>query len=56
VRDAHYASVGAALLWTVERGLGADFTEEAREAWTSAYGILSSTMMDAAGEVVREAA
>lgn len=45
-----YGSVGAALLWTLEQGLGDDFTPEVGEAWGTAYGILSSTMIDAAGE------
>lgn len=48
VRDEHYATVGAALLWTLEQGLGNSFTPAVREAWTAAYGVLSSTMKDAA--------
>jgi hemoglobin-like flavoprotein len=56
VEDRHYATVGAALLWTLEQGLGTDFTDEVREAWASAYGMLSRTMMEAAAEVVSEAA
>ena len=50
VREEHYASVGAALLWTLEQGLGSDFTPEVGEAWATAYGILSSTMIAAASE------
>lgn len=30
----HYEPVGAALLWTLEQGLGADFTPPLKEAWT----------------------
>ncbi len=37
VSDAHYAPVGAALLWTLEKGLGADFTAEVKAAWTETY-------------------
>jgi len=48
VEDRHYASVGAALLWTLEQGLGADFSPEVRDAWAAAYGTLSEAMMDAA--------
>src|ERR1700728_1937501 len=33
VRAEHYAPVGAALLWTLEQGLGADFTPEVGAAW-----------------------
>jgi hemoglobin-like flavoprotein len=47
VRDQHYATVAAALLWTLEQGLGDSFTQEVREAWTIAYGLLASTMKDA---------
>src|SRR5262245_27208312 len=35
VTDAHYDAVGAALLWTLERGLGPSFTLEVKEAWTA---------------------
>ena len=50
VKEAHYAPVGAALLWTLERGLGPDFTPETKEAWAEAYAILSSVMIAAAAE------
>lgn len=48
VEDAHYATVGAALLWTLEQGLGEGFTPEVRQAWATAYGVLTRTMTDAA--------
>jgi len=48
VRSEHYFTVGAALLWTLEQGLGAAFTPAVREAWVAAYGVLASTMRDAA--------
>lgn len=48
VQTAHYASVGAALLWTLEQGLGPAFTPEVREAWGEAYGLLSGVMIAAA--------
>jgi hemoglobin-like flavoprotein len=48
VRAAHYDTVGAALLWTLERGLGDGFSPEVRDAWTQAYGTLASVMIDAA--------
>ena len=50
VTNRHYLSVGTALLWTLEQGLGDEFTEEVRDAWASAYQVLSSTMMEAAAE------
>jgi hemoglobin-like flavoprotein len=52
VTEQHYAVVGAALLWTLQQGLGNAFTSEAREAWTSAYGVLADTMKEAAAEPV----
>lgn len=48
VKDAHYDTVGAALLWTLEQGLGEAFTPEVREAWTEAYLMLATIMRDAA--------
>ena len=48
VQDSHYATVGSALLWTLEQGLGPDFTPETREAWTAAYTLLATTMQQAA--------
>src|SRR3954466_12356033 len=35
-RPEHYPVVGAALLWTLERGLGPQWTSEAASAWTAA--------------------
>jgi nitric oxide dioxygenase len=46
-QPAHYAVVGAALLDTLARGLGNEFTPEIREAWTEAYGTLSGVMIEA---------
>ena len=47
-QEAHYAPVGAALLWTLEQGLGADFTPDVREAWTETYGLVAGLMKSAA--------
>ncbi|QGY04024.1 HAMP domain-containing protein [Methylobacterium mesophilicum SR1.6/6] len=46
--EAHYEAVGAALLWTLEQGLGADFTPEIREAWAETYGVVAGLMRSAA--------
>jgi hemoglobin-like flavoprotein len=48
VRDEHYETVAAALLWTLEKGLGPAFNKEAKAAWVAAYTALSSVMKDAA--------
>lgn len=50
VEDQHYDTVGAALLWTLQRGLGESYTPEVEEAWTEVYVILSSAMKAAAAE------
>ena len=34
----HYPVVGAALLWTLEKGLGDGWTPDVAAAWTAAYG------------------
>jgi hemoglobin-like flavoprotein len=52
VADGHYDTVGAALLWTLEAGLGRGFTADVREAWATVYGLLATTMKNAAREAV----
>jgi hemoglobin-like flavoprotein len=42
--------VGKALLWTLERGLGTDWSEELKEAWQACYKMLSDTMINAVSE------
>ena len=51
VKEEHYDKVGAALLWTLDKGLGEAFTPEVEAAWTAAYGLLAGTMKTAAAEV-----
>lgn len=41
----HYPVVGAALLWTLEKGLGDGWTPAVADAWTAAYGTLSGFMI-----------
>lgn len=48
----HYEPVGAALLWTLEQGLGADFTPPLKEAWTETYVTLAGVMQNAAAAAV----
>ena len=59
VREEHYGTVGEALLWTLEQGLGDAFTPEVRAAWATAYGTLATVMVEAAAadaEIGSEAA
>ncbi|HEX2630029.1 MAG TPA: globin domain-containing protein [Chitinophagaceae bacterium] len=50
VRPAHYKLVGAALLWTLQQGLGPEWTPEVKEAWSSCYNKLSAVMIAASGK------
>jgi hemoglobin-like flavoprotein len=54
VRDSQYDSLGTALLWTLERGLGPAYTPEVRDAWTEAYLLLSTVMRRAAVMTTKE--
>ena len=56
VVDAHYQTVGDALLWTLRQGLGDSFTPEVAGAWSAAYGVLAGTMQSAARQPARGAA
>jgi len=48
VTDAHYDTVGSALLWTLGKGLGEQFTPPVEAAWIEAYTTLASVMKQAA--------
>jgi hemoglobin-like flavoprotein len=45
VRPAHYAIVGDALLWSLEQGLGDDWTPPVAASWSKAYGVISAIMI-----------
>jgi len=55
VKDEHYGTVGEALLWTLEKGLGAAFTPETKAAWAAVYGLIAMTMQKAASEALAAA-
>ena len=48
VQAQHYDTVGAALLWTLETGLGPAFTPETRQAWAQTYDLVAGVMKEAA--------
>ena len=56
VTAAQYQSVGAALLWTLERGLGPQWTPAMASAWTELYGTISAVMLRAAKEMPHDRA
>lgn len=45
VEPAHYETVGAALIATLEKGLGDDFTSEVRSAWEACFAIVRDEML-----------
>jgi hemoglobin-like flavoprotein len=54
VKEEYYDTVGEALLWTLEQGLGENFTPEVKDAWAEAYKLLSGVMIDAARETKKQ--
>jgi hemoglobin-like flavoprotein len=48
VQDEHYATVAAALIWTLQEGLGEAFTAEIRDAWVAMYEWITGKMRGAA--------
>lgn len=48
VTAAHYDTVGSALIWTLGKGLGEQFTPAVQVAWAEAYDTLASAMKQAA--------
>ena len=55
VSEGDYETVGAALLWTLEQGLGPSFTPEVAQAWAAAYTLLADTMKAAARDAGADA-
>ena len=51
VTDDQYDTVGAALLWTLEQGLGEAFTSDVMNAWVEAYTLVSNTMIEGGNTV-----
>ncbi len=54
VTAAHYDTVGQALLWTLEQGLGAVFTPDVKAAWAETYLLLAGVMQEATANVQME--
>ena len=53
VQPAHYDTVGATLLWTLDQGLGEAFTPAVEAAWKEVYTTLANVMKDHPGGVVQ---
>lgn len=54
VQPQDYGSVGEALIYTLETGLGDAFTPDVKAAWLTAYTTLSGVMIDAAYQAAAE--
>lgn len=53
VKEEHYTAVGAALLYTLEKGLREHWNSELEVAWTEVYTILANAMMAVQNEYTR---
>jgi hemoglobin-like flavoprotein len=51
VRPGDYATLGAALMWTLAEVLGERFSEEARRGWLALYASISAAMLTGATRV-----
>jgi hemoglobin-like flavoprotein len=56
VRERDYDTVGRALIWTLRKGLGEDFTPEVEAAWVEVYAALAGVMKSAQAEAARSEA
>lgn len=50
LEKAHYDLVGEALLDTLEKALGDEFTPETKAAWSGVYAFISEKMLEGAAE------
>lgn len=48
VKSEDYTPVGEALIYTLDKGLGDDFTPDLKDSWVAAYATLSGVMISAA--------
>jgi len=53
VKEKDYDTVGRALIWTLKKGLGDDFTPETEAAWAATYTALAGVMKRAQAEAAR---
>ncbi|PWT74842.1 MAG: hemoglobin [Bacteroidetes bacterium] len=47
-KPSHYRFFGESLMWTLQQGLGKDWTDEVENAWRACYAMLSETMIEVA--------
>lgn len=46
VREAHSVHIKKALMWTLQHGLGSDWTEEVQYAWDSCYDMIAHRIFE----------
>lgn len=51
VKDEHYDTVGEALIFTLDKGLGEEFTPDVKDAWVETYTLVAGAMKSAAATV-----
>jgi hemoglobin-like flavoprotein len=51
VKDEYYNDVATALLWTLEQGLGKQWNDEVKDAWTKVYVTLAGIMSKAPAKI-----
>ena len=51
VKNKDYDTVGEALIWTLDTGLGDAFTADTKNAWLKVYTLVADTMKEAADKV-----
>ncbi|HEX8338361.1 MAG TPA: globin family protein [Pyrinomonadaceae bacterium] len=56
VRAKDYVTVGRALIWTLRKGLGDDFTPQVEAAWVETYAALASLMKSAQAAAMMKSA
>jgi hemoglobin-like flavoprotein len=56
VRPEHFEVVGAALIWTLEQGLGDLFSTDVRDAWSAAWDVIAGAMLSGMAATTGEAA
>jgi hemoglobin-like flavoprotein len=52
VKPVHLDWVGAALLWTLQQGLGSDWTEEVKWAWMDCYDSVSTIIVESSSSAL----
>jgi nitric oxide dioxygenase len=47
----HYTMVGTALIWTLKKAIGREWSNELEEAWIACYSLVAQTMLTASSTI-----